>query len=118
LGGTANDRGHGIAVDGEGNAVVAGRTASSDFPTTRTALATRHPGGEDGFVTKLNAKGSRIAYSTYLGGAALDFARGVALDARGDAYVAGRTGSPDFPATSIDTSSDGDLDAFVTKIEF
>jgi len=119
LGGSSRDRGNAIAVDAAGSAYVTGVTASSDFPTTRGALARRYRGADDGFVTKLNAKGSGLVSSTYLGGTALDFGRSIALDARGSAYVTGRTESTDFPTTAnaLRPSSAGGREAFVTKLE-
>jgi hypothetical protein len=118
LGGASKDRGNGIAVDAKGSAYVTGSTASTDFPTTRRALAKRYNGGQDGFVTKLNGKGSDLVYSTYLGGTALDFGRAIALDRRGSVYVTGRTESADFPATAKAwrASSAGGREAFVTKL--
>ncbi len=91
----------------------------ADFPTTRGALARRYRGADDGFVTKLNAKGSGLVSSTYLGGTALDFGRSIALDTRGSAYVTGRTESTDFPTTAnaLRPSSAGGREAFVTKLE-
>ena len=69
LGGSGGDLGSGIAVDASGNAYVTGFTASSDFPTTPGVFQTNFPGGEfDAFVSKLNAAGSALLYSTYLGG--------------------------------------------------
>src|SRR5439155_2864250 len=62
------ERGEGIAVDGSGNAYVTGRTPSADFPTTAGAVQTSFGGGEDAFVTKLNATGTALVFSTYLGG--------------------------------------------------
>jgi Beta-propeller repeat len=119
LGGTMADRGNGIAVDTTGIAYVTGATSSSDFPTTRGAISRRHIGGEDAFVTRLNAQGSGLPYSTYLGGTALDFGRTISLDARKRAYVAGRTESPDFPTTpnAWRTSPAGGREAFVTKLD-
>jgi hypothetical protein len=119
LGGSSRDRGNAVAVDAAGRAYVTGATASSDFPTTRGALALRYRGADDGFVTKLNAKGSGLVSSTYLGGTALDFGRSIALDARGRAYVAGRTESPDFATTAnaLRPSAAGGREAFVTKLE-
>jgi hypothetical protein len=119
LGGTSKDRGNGIAVDAAGSAYVTGSTASSDFPTTRGALGNHHNGGEDAFVTKLNAKGSAVAYSTYFGGSALDFGRGISLGANQSVYLTGRTESSDFPTTpnasTSTTTLSGTRDAFVTK---
>ena len=79
-----------MAVDASGNATVAGYTGSSDFPTTPGALDTTFNGGiHDAFVTRLNASGSALIYSTYLGGSGDECAWGIALDPFGDAYVTG-----------------------------
>ena len=73
LGGADNDIGEDIAVDGEGRAYVTGHTASADYPTTPGAFDTTFNGGvSDAFVTKLNASGSALAYSTFLGGTSSD----------------------------------------------
>ena len=75
-------------------------------------------GAFDAFLTKLNASGSGLVYSTYLGGTGDDLAIGVALDASGNAYVAGRTTSTDFPVagTPFQGTSGGGTDAFVAKL--
>jgi hypothetical protein len=119
LGGTDNEVGNGIAIDGDGRVVVAGGTRSADFPTTAGAFRTNHSGGAfderfDAFVTKLSGTGG-LVYSTFLGGSRLDVANDVAVDASGNAYVAGSTLSADFPTT------DGAFDratpaGFVTKV--
>ena len=118
LGGAAADRGHGIAVDDGGNAYVTGQAASSDFPTRRAKTAVL-AGGDDAFVTKVNTAGSRFDYSTYLGGAALDWGRAIALDRDRNAYVTGRTESADFPSTTsvVATTTAGGRDAFVVKLD-
>ncbi|HEY2942712.1 MAG TPA: SBBP repeat-containing protein [Vicinamibacteria bacterium] len=111
LGGDLDDRGHGIAVDGEGNAYVTGETISLDFPTTAYAYdrvpncnaCTINPPGmnaPDVFVAKLNAAGTRLLYSTFLGGGLADVGRGIAVDPAGRAHVTGETWSDDFPATA------------------
>ena len=120
LGGNSLDRGFGIAVDGAGSAYVTGITASTDFPTTSGAAETTDPGASNAFVTKLNATGSELVYSTYLGGSAGDFGRGIAVDGAGSAYVTGNTGSTDFPTTAraVQTTNGGGLgDAFVTRLD-
>ena len=66
-GGATDDFGLGIAVDGSGSAYVTGETDSSDYPTTPGAFDRTFNGNRDTFVTKLNASGSALAYSTYLG---------------------------------------------------
>jgi hypothetical protein len=119
LGGTSSDGGFEVAVDGQGNAYVAGFTFSSNFPTTSGAFDTSfNAGTSDAFVTKLNPAGSALVYSTYLGGSNIDSGRGIAVDSQGNAYVSGNTGSADFPTTpgAHDTSLGGGQDAFVTKL--
>ena len=99
LGGSADDQCNGIAVDGNGNAFVAGTTNSIDFPVSKSALQTLYGGGtQDGFVAKLNATGSAFAYVTYVGGTRRDSANAIALDDGGNAYVTGQTQSDNFPA--------------------
>ena len=73
LGGSGDDDGIGIAVDGAGSAYVTGETDSSDFPTTPGAFDTSYNGGDDdAFVVKLNPAGSGLAYATFLGGSGDD----------------------------------------------
>ena len=118
LGGSAEDEGGGIAVDTSGNAYVTGETHSSNFPTTSGAFNTTLKGGEDVFITKLNAAGSAVLYSTYLGGNGGEIGRGIAVDAAGNAYVSGITSSADFPVTpgAFQTTYGGNEDAFVSKL--
>ncbi len=116
LGGSGDDVGRSIAVDGSGNAYVTGDTGSTNFPTT-SPLQVNNAGGVDAFVTKINAAGSARVYSTYLGGSLTDAGFGIAVDSSGNVYVTGATGSTDFPTTSpIQLSNGGADDAFVTKI--
>jgi len=102
LGGTGfSDRGNGIAVDSSGSAFVTGRINSTNFPTTPGAFQTFFRGGAfDSFVTKFNATGTGLIYSTYLGGSENDAGFGVALGPAGNAYAAGGSNSLDFPTTS------------------
>jgi len=120
LGGNDQEQGDGIAVDAPGNAYVTGYTHSTNFPTTPGAFQTANQGGYDAFVTKLNPTGSApLVYSTYLGGNDLDQGRGIAVDAAGNAYVAGYTQSTNFPTTSgvfQPAPAGGLTDAFVTKL--
>jgi hypothetical protein len=117
LGGTSYDEGEGIAIDTSGAAYITGYTTSSDFPTTLGALD-RIYDYYDSFVVKLNATGSALAYSTFLGGNSMDYGRDVVIDTGGSAYVTGYTASTDFPTTpgAFDTSAHGNWDTFVVKL--
>jgi hypothetical protein len=87
-----------MAVDEFGNCYIAG-SAFSDLPLTPDALQ-KVPGGDlDAFVTKLNATGTGLIYSSYLGGSQYDEGLDIAVDTFGNAYVIGRTVSVDFPTT-------------------
>ena len=116
LGGGAEDEGDSIAVDGSGSAYVTGCTKSTDFPT-QPPLQSGYHGGCDIFVAKLGQGGNTLVYSTYLGGSGDDEPDGIAVDQFGAAYVAGSTGSPDFPTRSaFQTVRGGGLDVFVAKL--
>ena len=118
LGGEENDSTEGIAVDANGNAYVTGGTKSIGFPTTVNAYQGTRAGDTDAFLTKINSTGSALLYSTYLGGSGTDRGSGVAIDAKGNAYVAGFTGAADFPtASAFQNSFGGSFDAFVAKID-
>jgi len=116
LGGSGGDQGSGIAVDWSGNAYVTGLTSSTDFPT-QIPIQGSFGGVLDAFVTKINAAGSALMYSTYLGGSGNDQGRGIAVDGLGNAYVTGQTNSTNFPiANPLQGGNGGGVDAFVTKI--
>lgn len=110
-----------IAVDGQGNAYLAGTVASRAFPVTPGAFQTvdndYYGVGPTGFVTKLNPTGTGLVYSTYLGGSSSDGAAGIAIDSSGDVYVTGTASSTDFPVTpgAFQTVSKG-TNAFITKM--
>ncbi|HXB97523.1 MAG TPA: SBBP repeat-containing protein [bacterium] len=122
LGGNNYDTGICIAVDASENAYVAGEADSSNFPVNN-ALQPSLAGGEDAFVTKLDPSGTVLIYSTYLGGGSgMTTANGIAVDAAGDAYIAGATGSANFPLANPFQSNCPicgtfvGRDAFVTKL--
>lgn len=123
LGGSGDDSGYGIAVDSSGYAYVTGSTASFDFPT-QNEYQTDRP-GTDAFVTKLDAAGAALVYSTYLGGGIAgppftdeeDEGRGIAVDSSGSAYVTGWTDSTNFPTQNAAYPDQRGRDAFVTKLE-
>jgi uncharacterized repeat protein (TIGR01451 family) len=122
LGGSSADEGRGIAVDANGFAYVTGWTVSSNFPTTAPPILQSTYGGfGDAFVTKLDATTFGLTYSTYLGGATSgERGYGVAVDLDGFAYVAGHTGSTDFPVQlpALQASyAGGNGDAFVAKLD-
>ena len=106
-----------LAVDAAGNVYLTGRTTSTNFPT-RNPIQAMNGGGFDAFVAKLNPAGSALIYSTYLGGSGDDFGTSLAVDAAGNAYVTGQTGSTNFPTTAgaVQRTLSGASDAFVTKV--
>jgi len=133
LGGSGGDSGKAIAIDGSGDAYIAGQTYSTDFPVSPGAWQTTSKGAAkqvfNAFVSKLNADGTALVYSTYLGGSGGDqaFAQGdaaeaIAVDGSGNAYVTGLTGSEDFPVTAgaLQTinkaAANGDITAFAAKL--
>ena len=117
LGGSGDDQGHGIAVDAAGNAYVTGSTGSSNFPRQDALQGTYGGNVNDAFVTKFDPSGSTLVYSTFLGGGAGDNAHAIRVDGAGNAYVAGITGSSDFPtANPLQAMIGGGADAFLTKL--
>src|ERR1051325_7243537 len=84
LGGSGTEAANGIAINSAGNAYATGFTDSSNFPVTPGAFQTVKAGGQDVFVTALNATGRGLAYSTYLGGDANEFSIDIAVDAAGN----------------------------------
>src|SRR5262249_39393736 len=88
----------------------------ANFPVTNPLQSTLK-GSSDAFVTKINAAGSQLIYSTYLGGGGTDEGLGVAVDAAGSCYIVGETTSTDFPVKNpIQPANRGDSDAFVVKL--
>jgi len=121
LGGDSTDWCWDIVVNDAGEAYVCGDTWSFDFPTTEGAFDRSFNGytfyGGDVFVTKINAAGTDLVYSTFLGGWYEDWGGGIDIDDQGYAYIAGQTCSNDFPTTpgAFDRHQDGD-EAFVSKL--
>ena len=116
LGGSGADVAYAIAADVAGNAYVTGVTFSTNFPTA-SPLQAAAGGKEDAFVTKLNAQGSALSYSTYLGGSQDDYAQGIAVGSSGSAYLVGVTFSANFPrAQALQATLSGTSDAFVTAL--
>jgi hypothetical protein len=122
IGGSSDEVGSAIAVDGSGNAYVTGWTSSTDYDVTPGAFQTTNGGGRDVFVTKLNAAGTALVYSTYIGGSGYDLGYAIAVDGSGNAYVTGDTWSLNYPVTpgafqtTKSTTSSLEADVFVTKL--
>ncbi|MCX6602290.1 MAG: SBBP repeat-containing protein [Acidobacteria bacterium] len=119
LGGLGADTGGGISVDRQGIVTLSGTTASQNFPVTGDALQRTFGGGAtDGFVARLNARGERLLYSTYLGGSAADATTAVAVDATGIIYAAGTTASTNFLTRpgAFQDKHNGATDGFLMKL--
>jgi uncharacterized protein (TIGR03437 family) len=117
LGGGASDTGTGIVVDSSGTAYIAGFTTSVNFPVVNAFQATL-AGSGDVFVARVNASGSALSWSTYLGGANFDNANGIALSRTGDIYIAGVTSSSNFPVNNaIQSTLKGTQDGFIARLK-
>lgn len=122
LAGSGSESTGGIAVDSSGTAFIAGATTSTDFPVTQGAFQLTNKATaalpQNGFVTHLNAAGSALLWSTYLGGSFEDELSSIAVDASGSVYVTGGTASGDFPLTpGAFQTKPGGLNAVITKIK-
>ena len=118
LGSSESDIGLGITVSSLGEAFMTGRTGSEDFPTSDAAVQPQSGGEDDAFVTRLNASGTDLLYSTYLGGAGDDQGEAIVVDSFGQVVVTGVTDSENFPTTaeSVQTVLGGRDDAFIVKL--
>lgn len=117
LGGTGFDEAYSVAVDAFGNAYVAGQTASTDFNTINALQPANGGGGSDAFIAKVNAQGTALIYSSYVGGSAVDVAYGVAVDVNTNAYITGHTFSTDYPLMNpLQGTNAGNADAFISRI--
>jgi hypothetical protein len=116
LGGIETEGATHVAVDSSGNAYITGATRSSNFPIKRGYQDT-FSGDFDAFISMLSADGSKLSFSTFLGGGDFDSSRGIVVDDSGNIYVAGYTRSSDFPnEDAYQDTLNGSLDAFVSKI--
>ena len=97
VGGRDSDSGEGIAVDGEGNVYVTGRTEASDFPIIHGVHDSSLNGSDDAFVFQLNSNGSELLYSSYIGGKNCEFGKELMIDINGNVIIVGGTDSSDFP---------------------
>ena len=116
LGGSGDDAGLTVAIDSSDNTYIAGRTDSTNFPTTVNARQAVLRGDTDGFISKLSPSGNQLLYSTYHGGTSYDAVLVMALDSAGNIYVTGETHSSDFPLLNpIPPNGAFSNDVFVTK---
>ncbi|MBI5234879.1 MAG: SBBP repeat-containing protein [Deltaproteobacteria bacterium] len=117
IGGSGEDYAYAVALDPSGNVYVAGATASPDFPVSGTPYDKSHNNGYDAFVSKFTPDLSTLEASSLIGGAGDDFAYALAINSTGGVYVAGRTGSSDYPVSWMpyDGRYNGGYDAFVSK---
>ncbi len=117
VGGSNTDSGESIAVDSWGYAYITGSTRSSDFPLL-AAVRSSYEGGEDCFVLKLDTTGSKLLFSTYLGGSENEAGTALVVDSAGNAYVAGYTSSLDYPTeNALDGEFNGGLsDCIIVKL--
>lgn len=118
FGGSEVENGLGIAVDEDGNAYVCGRTGSANMPVAAAFQPGYGGGPSDVFILKLDPTGSRLLFSTFLGGTGDDRAFDCRLDASGAIYVSGTTASPDFPIVhALQSTYGGNQDAFLAKMD-
>lgn len=117
LGGGLDDIAYGIDVDPNGNIYVTGESSSTNYPT-QSGVSTMPIGKRDIILTKLNPDGSKIIYSTYIGGENDDYAYAISVGESGAAYICGGTSSNSFPkTTSYDIDGNkGREEAFVLKL--
>ena len=114
LGGSSRDQGKGIAVDASGDAWLTGYTDSSGWASG--GFDTSHNGGNDAFVTKIRSDGQQLLWSSYLGAGSNDSGKDITLDASGNVWLTGTTGSLDWISGGYGPSSGGGQDAFVAQI--
>ncbi len=118
IGGSGDDSGGSVSVDGKGYAFVSGTTGSKDFPTTPGCFDKTLNGKKDVFIVKIDPDGKSLVYSTYLGGDKEDFCLCSQIDNNGCIYLSGKTLSENFPVTSgvFDETFNGKNDVFVSKL--
>jgi hypothetical protein len=117
IGGSDSEACRSFALDSEGNLVILGQTQSIDFPTFNAYDDTYQGEGTDCFITKLNALGTDLIFSTYIGGSFFDYPIGMDLDSSDNIYVAGQTSSFDFPlVNALQPEHNGHGDCFVFKM--
>ena len=120
IGSIRADDARAITIDSAGSPFVAGFTYSTNYPTTAGAYDVSHNGNSDVFVSKLSSDLSSLSASTFIGGSSADYAEAIAIDSAGSLFVAGYTGSTNYPTTAgaYDVSPNGNSDVFVSKLDW
>ena len=118
IGGEEDDYCYDIDVDSDGNAYIVGSIQSNDFPNTTGAFDNDLDGWQDGFILKINPTGSKLIFSTYIGGDYYDHCQAIDIDSYGNVYATGNTESYDFPITdnAFDEEYNYYEDGFVLKL--
>ena len=117
LGGSSMDEGRGISVNSAGNAYITGSTSSLNFPVVNPYQRTYAGGELDAFVAKLATDGKTCEYSTYLGGSGRDQGNAIVVDDYGNAYIAGITGSTNFPMVNPFPTPAGIIGGFAADLK-
>lgn len=122
IGGSSQDWGRYITVDGSGRAYIQGAVISTDFPTTPNAYSNASAGGQDVMIIVVSTTGDSLLYSSYFGGSASDGTSGIAVDQNGDVYITGSASSNDFPVTAgaydtvLNSGTSTISDGYVSKL--
>ncbi|HOE14562.1 MAG TPA: SBBP repeat-containing protein, partial [Candidatus Saccharicenans sp.] len=118
LGGSRDDNIYALTRDRQSKILVAGYTASADYPVSSAAYSNSLKGGFDLFISKLSADLDYLLFSSYFGGTSDDYCRSIITDSYDNVYLTGWTQSTDFPVTSgaFSTNHNGGLEAIVCKI--
>ncbi|MGA1819482.1 MAG: SBBP repeat-containing protein, partial [Thermoplasmatota archaeon] len=119
IGGSTDESGFAVTLDGSDNIYLAGRVSSSDFPTTSGAYSRTYSGLYDLFVCKFDPTASNLLFSTYVGGESSEWPQNIALDGSNNIFVGGIVNGQGFPTTSAAMGSDyggGDIDGFLFKM--
>jgi uncharacterized protein (TIGR03437 family) len=117
LGGSAQEQANAVAVDVTGNIFIVGITQSADFPIV-AGFQPKFGGYADGFIAKISPDGTKLLYSSFMGGSGYDIAHGVAVDSAGNAYIAGEgpSGWPTTAASFGSNCADSATHAFLLKV--
>jgi len=119
IGGSTDEGADAITVDEAGNVFVSGFTYSADFPVAGMAYDSTHNGSGDIFVAKFNNNLSALSAATFIGGANFEESHAIALDSAQNLFIAGYTGSPEYPSTAgvYDATFNANHDAIITKMD-